>query len=177
MRNRIIILNGPSGSGKSTLSRILQDVIRKKRGDLYEIVLIDDFLKMSAHETIYEDDVFEISPALLEAAARALRAGSGVIIDHVITSKRIFDQLTGTFAGCRTILIRVTCPREVLQAREAMRADRCPGSAEASDACFFPKDGYDLTVDTHAMSGAECAERIFAFIFQEGQEDRDREWT
>ncbi len=125
MKDRIIIPNGPSGSGKSTLAHILQDMIRKKRGDVYEIVSIDDFLKMSAHETIYEDDVFEISPALLEAASCALQTRGGVIIDHVITSKRIFYLLTDTFGGCDVKLIRVTCPREVLAAREAQAGGTC----------------------------------------------------
>ncbi|MBR5114329.1 MAG: AAA family ATPase [Oscillospiraceae bacterium] len=172
MEQFIILLNGPSSSGKSTLSHILRKLILKKRGDLYEIVSIDDYLNMSSHEAIYEDDVFEISPALLEAASRALRSCGGVIIDHVITSKRIFDQLTDAFHACNMKLIRVTCPREILKTREAARGNRCPGSAEASDAYLFPKDGYDLTVDTHAMSAEECAERIFESIFHEGPEGR-----
>ena len=153
------------------LARTLQELILKKRGEAYEIVSIDDFLKMSAHKTIYEDDVFGVSPALIEAASRALRTGSGVIIDLVITSKRIFDQLIDAFHDCSRKLIRVTCPREVLKAREAARGNRCSGSAEASDAFLFPKDGYDLRVDTHAAFATECAERIFEFIFQEGPAD------
>lgn len=173
MENRLIILNGPSSSGKSTLARILRDLILKKRGDLYEIVSIDDFLNMSAHEPIYEDDVFEISPALIEAASRALETG-GVIIEHVITSRRIYDQLTDAFRGCGRRLIRVTCPGEILAAREAARKDRCPGSAAASDEYLFPKDGYDLTVDTQEMSAAECAERIFESAFHKAPSEREQ---
>lgn len=167
MKHQIIILNGPSSSGKSTLARILRDLIREKRGETYEIVSIDDFLKMSPREAIYEDDVFGVSPALVAAASRAAGGCGGVIIDHVITSKRILDQLTDAFHDCDRKLIRVTCPREVLQAREAARGNRCPGSAEASEAYLFPKEGYDLTVDTHAMSGPECAELVCQYVFQE----------
>lgn len=161
MKKQVIVLNGASSSGKSTLACILQDLIRKRHGDLYGIVSIDDFLKMSVNDVIYEDDVYEVSPALTEAASKALMISGGVIIDHVITSRRIFDQLTDAFKACDLRLIHVTCPRDILLERERERGNRCPGSAEASDEYLYPKDGYDLTVDTHAMSGAECAERIF----------------
>ena len=82
--------------------------ILKKRGILYEVVSIDAFLKMSVQDAIYEDDVFAISPALIEAAARAAGTSGGVIINHVITSRRIFDQLTEAFAECNIALIHVT---------------------------------------------------------------------
>lgn len=160
MDNRLIILNGPSSSGKSTLAKALQALISKERSERFEIVSIDDFLNMSVHEAIYEDDVFEISPALIDAASRALRTGSGAIVDHVITSKRIFDQLADAFDGCAMKLVRVTCPREILRAREAARGNRCPGSAEASDAYLFPKEGYDVVVDAGVRSPAENARLI-----------------
>ena len=43
--------------------------------------------------------------------------------------------------------------------------DRCPGSAEASLAFLYPKNGCDLTVDTHSMTTKECAECIFSRCF------------
>lgn len=94
-----------------------------------------------------------------------------MIIDHVITSRRIFRQLINSFGDGNTKLIRVTCPREILQAREAARRNRCPGPAQASDEYLFPKDGYDLTVDTHVISAAECAEQIFQCAFPEVPDD------
>ena len=120
---------------------------------------------MNAQDSIYEEDVYAISPNLCEAASAALETAGGVIVDHVITSKRIFDQLTDALHGYRVWMIRVSCPLEVLRKREAARGDRCPGSAEASAAYLFPKDGYDLTVDTYSMTAADGAELILAHCF------------
>ena len=165
MDRQVILLNGPSSSGKSTLAASLQDLITKRRGEHYGIVSIDDFLHMTARDVIYEDDVFAISRDLCEAALAWIQTAPGVIIDHVITSKRIFDQLTQTFQTQPLRLILVTCPPEVLREREAARGNRCPGSAEASAAWLYPKDGYDLTADTYRMTAAECARRIFDHCF------------
>lgn len=172
MNKQVILLNGPSSCGKSTLARALQALIFEKRGERFEIVSIDDFLNMTAQDVVYEDDVFEISQGLCNAAGEAAQTGGGVIVDHVITSKRIFDHLTKALRPCRLRLIRVTCPLEVLKAREAARGDRCPGSAEASCAFLYPQDGYDLTVDTHSMTAVECAEHIFSRCFYEDQEEQ-----
>ena len=165
MDKQVILLNGPSSSGKSTLARMLQALILKKRGEWFEIVSIDDFLNMTAQDAIYEDDVFEISQDLCKAAAEAAQNGTGVIVDHVITSKRIFDQLTKALHSFKLRLICVTCPLEVLKARETARGNRCPGSAEASHAFLAPKEGFDLTVDPHSMTTKACAERIFSHCF------------
>ena len=61
MEKQIILLNGPSSAGKSTLAKALQALIEDKRKERYEIVSIDDFLKMATDDVIYEDDVYEIS--------------------------------------------------------------------------------------------------------------------
>ena len=42
----------------------------------------------------------------------------------------------------------------------AQRKNRCSGSAEASYTYLFPKEGYGLTVDTHACSAEDCALQI-----------------
>ncbi len=161
MEKHIILLNGSSSSGKSTLAKALQALIEDKRNERYEIVSIDDFLKMTTEDVIYEDDVFEISGFLCEKVLQVFKGNQGVIIDHVITSERIFDQLKEMVNPNHLWLIRVTCPLEVLRKREQERKDRCLGSAEASYTYLFPKEGYDLTVDTHFMTASECANKIF----------------
>lgn len=171
MKQQVILLNGPSSSGKSTVAKALRELILAKRGERYAVVSIDDFLPMTAQDAIYEDDVFAVSPALCAAVVQALRTGDGVIVDHVITSQRIFEQLTDSLGEHPLRLIRITCPPTVLRERETARGDRCPGSAEASAAWLFPKEGYDLTVDTHGATAEDCAARIFAYCFAEHRED------
>ena len=68
IEKQVILLNGPSSSGKSSLAQVLQGLIRTKRRERYEIVSVDDFLIMNAQDAIYEEDVYEISRDLCEAA-------------------------------------------------------------------------------------------------------------
>ena len=160
MEKQIILLNGSSSAGKSTLAKALQALIEEKRKESYEIVSIDDFLKMATDDVIYEDDVYEISGPLCEKVMQVFSTGRGVIIDHVITSERIFEQLKEAACPHRLWMVHVTCPLEIIQKRELERKDRCPGSAEASYTYLYPKEGYDLMVDTHFMTASECANRI-----------------
>ncbi len=173
MEKQVILLNGPSSSGKSSLAQLLQGLILARRRERYEIVSIDDFLTMSAQDVIYEEDVYAISRDLCEAASAALKTEAGVIVDHVITSKRIFYQLADALRGYRVWMIRVSCPLEVLREREAARGNRCPGSAKASAAYLFPKDGYDLAVDTHRTTAMDSAERIYVHCFRKDETDPD----
>lgn len=160
MCKKIILLNGPSSSGKTTLASQLQKCLKDMRNKAYDIISIDDFLEMTTEEPIYEDDVFEISSKLCEKAIEMLGFKQGIIIDHVITSERIFYQLMETLKDYRIYLVYVTCPLAELERREKERRNRCLGSAEASNQYLFPKDGYDLTVDTFHLSVEECSLHI-----------------
>lgn len=165
MKQQVILLNGPSSSGKSTLAKALRECISKEGNGKYEVVSIDDFMKISQTETIYEDDVFEISGDMCKKALELLEAGRGVIIDHVITSERIFNQLTEQLSTYPIRSVRIACPLHILKTRELVRGDRCIGSAEASAKYLFPKEGYDLTVDTGAKSPEENARLIADVLF------------
>ncbi len=154
---QVILLNGPSSSGKSTLAKELQALIKERSAEKYEVVSIDDFMKTNPMETIYEDDVYAVSGDLCEKVLEILGTGSGVIIDHVITSERIFRQLKEMLSAYPLRMVRITCPPEVLRKREQARGDRCAGSAEASAEYLYPKDGYDLTIDTGIKPPRELA--------------------
>lgn len=164
MSKKIILLNGPSSSGKSTLAAALQALMKDKNSEEYDIISIDDFLKMKTNEVIYEDDVFEINAKLCEKSIEVLRLKQGIIIDHVITSERIFKQLIESLKAYDIYLIHVTCPLQELKKREEGRKNRCLGSAEASYEYLFPKEGYDLTVNTLESSVNECSLQIINIL-------------
>ena len=166
MGKKIILINGPSSSGKSTLSKALQELIEERRNERYFIVSIDDFMKLSTDETIYEDDVFEISGDMCTSTLEALKTYPGVIIDHVITSERIYSQLTAMMGQYQICSVHATCPLNVLLQREYARKNRCLGSAESSYKYLFPKAGYDLSVDTSIMTPAECSTKIYGAFFK-----------
>ncbi len=155
-----ILLNGPSSSGKSTLATALQRAILLQKNGDYPIVSIDDFLQMSVGKPIYEEDVFEVGPQICARIREQCDARHGIIIDHVITSARIFRQILDALGTERPLLVRVSCPPPELARRERARGDRAPGSAEASERYLFPQGGYDLTVDTFRDSPAVCAQKI-----------------
>lgn len=165
MERQLILLNGPSSSGKSTLAKALRELLSDEGRGSYEVVSIDDFMKISPTETIYEDDVFEISDDICRRARECLEAGSGVILDHVITSERIFERLRVELSSFPIRTVKITCPLDILKRRELARGDRCIGSAESSAAYLFPTDGYDLVVDTGARSPEENARLIFSAFF------------
>ena len=161
---RVILLNGPSSSGKSTLSKALQMLVLDRMNRRYDVISIDDCMKVPPDETIYEDDVYEISGDMVQGALDALKTSAGVIIDHVITSERIYQGLEDALKPYAMVKVRVTCPLDILKQREKARGNRFPGSAESSSTYLFPKDGYDLTIDTGSMSSHDAAAVIFGLF-------------
>lgn len=164
MSLKIILLNGPSSSGKSTLAKALQKWIKDSRNEEYRIISIDDFLRMTIEAPIYEEDVFEISPALCQRASNILEAGQGVIIDHVIISERIYRQLLESLQGYELIQVHITCPISALETREKLRKNRHIGSAKASYEYLYPKEGYDLTLNTFELSLEACSKEICGLL-------------
>ena len=160
MDKHIILLTGPSSSGKSTLAKTLGKKLGEEKNRIYDIVSIDDHMKIEEDETIYEDDVWEINGEMCEAVRQALEKADGAIVDHVITSERIYDQFMELTETAPVLKVRVTCPIDVLLQREQSRGNRAIGSAQASFDYLYPKDGYDITVDTSLRTAEGCAAEI-----------------
>ena len=161
--NRLLLLNGPSSAGKSSIAKELQQKLRLCGADPM-IVSIDDYMKIAEDEEIWEDDVFEIMPDMCRDITPALLQGKWVIVDHVITSARIYEALLDAAAGFDVVKILVSCSLETLLKREKERGHRFAGSAEASLKYLYPKKGYDLRIDSGKTDAASSAERIIDFL-------------
>ena len=159
----VILLNGPSSAGKSSIAKALRQLLLDSGANAV-ILSLDDYLQMSANEPIWEDDVFAIMPRMCEGIEAALRDGKTVIIDHVITSFRIWQALCNAVSGFQMKTVLVRCDVETLRRREAERGDRCVGSAEASGQYLYPKTGYDLCVDSSEASPEALAEEIIGAL-------------
>ena len=164
--NRLVLLNGPSSAGKSTIVGMLREKLRLHGADPV-IISIDDYMKISTDEEIWEDDVFEIVPDMSRDIIAALRKGQWVIVDHVITSARIYEALLEAADGFPVTGILVTCSLETLRKREKERGNRFAGTAEASYRYLYPREGYDLRIDSGETGPEDAAERILALILKE----------
>ena len=162
-KTEVILLNGPSSAGKSSIARQIEGEL-KLREVPSAVISLDDYLSMSPDEPIWEDDVFEVMPRMCADISAGLGEGKILIVDHVITSPRIYEALLGAAAGHGMKTVMVTCPLEVLRSREAVRADRFPGSAEASLEYLYPREGYDLCLDSGGTPPEELAGEILQFL-------------
>ena len=159
----VLLLNGPSSAGKSSIAKVLRQLLRDSGTDAV-ILSLDDYLQMSASEPIWEDDVFAIMPRMCGDILAALQADKTRIVDHVITSPRIYHALLEAITGFQMKTVLVSCAVETLRRREAERGDRCVGSAEASLRYLYPQTGYDLCVDSGEAAPAGLANEIFSIL-------------
>ena len=90
----------------------------------------------------------------------------------MITSARIYDALTDAAEGFRKTTVLVTCSLETLLKREKERGNRFAGTAEASFQYLYPKDGYDLRIDSGETGPAASAEKIMEKLREQSDHRR-----
>jgi chloramphenicol 3-O phosphotransferase len=95
---------------------------------------------------------------ILDAVAPAVRAlvdgGNPVIFDHVLHDRAMHESCRKAFAGLDVFTVGVTCPVDVLEARERERGDRVLGRARGLAGVVHGFLTYNITVDTGAMTTA-----------------------
>jgi chloramphenicol 3-O phosphotransferase len=101
---------------------------------------------------------------LLDSMAPAVRAlvdgGNAVIFDHVLHDRAMYESYRRAAAGLDVFTVGVTCPLDVLEARERARGDRVLGRARGLAKVVHGFCAYDVTVDTAALPPEACVVAI-----------------
>lgn len=177
VKARIVLLNGVGSAGKSSIARALQTITAEP----FLHVQMDTFIEMLpdalqdhaggfSYETIREGGQPSVVIRTGPTGARALRGmrhavaamavqGNNLIVDDVLCNGEM-PEYVELLSAFHLHLVGVMAPLEVLEAREAQRADRRPGLARWQYGRVHAGIVYDLEVDTSHLTPLECARRI-----------------
>ena len=177
MTAKIVLLNGVGSAGKSSIARALQTITTEP----FLHVQMDAFLDMLpealqnhadgfSFETVLEDGRPSVVIRRGPVGARTMRGmrhaiaamagqGNNLIVDDVIFNDEIAEY-RALLSGFDLHLVGVMASLEVLEAREAARADRMPGLARWQYPRVHKDMNYDLEVDSSRLTPLECARRI-----------------
>ncbi|MER8742967.1 chloramphenicol phosphotransferase [Mesorhizobium sp. M1004] len=177
MTAKIVLLNGVGSAGKSSIARALQTIATEP----FLHVQMDAFIDMLppalqdhadgfSFETVLEDGRPSVVIRSGPVGARTMRGmrhaiaamagqGNNLIVDDVIFDEEIAEYVE-LLSSFDLHLVGVMAPLEVLEAREAARADRLPGLARWQYGRVHNGIDYDLEVDTSRLTPLECARRI-----------------
>jgi chloramphenicol 3-O phosphotransferase len=105
---------------------------------------------------------------LVDSMAPAVRAlvdgGNPAIFDQVLHDRAMHESCRTAFAGLDVFSVGVTCPIDILEARERARGDRVLGRARGLAEVVHGFLTYDVTVDTGALSPQACVAAILAAL-------------
>lgn len=187
---KIILLNGSSSAGKTTLAITLQQILPQP----WHHIALDQFRDGMAgryrglnspvgspgdrglnvvpvphgNERVTEVRFGDLGKQMLRGMRRAIaafvREGNNVIIDDLMFEPEFLFDYVHVLAGLEVLFVGVRCSLDVVNAREAKRPGRFPGTATSHFHRVHTECIYDIEVDTSAASPRHCAELIAARI-------------
>ena len=184
---KIIFLNGCSSSGKTTLALKLQQLLPEP----YQHIALDQFRDglpskvrgLNAPENTPGASGLNVVPVerngewvtqiqfgdhgeqILKGMRRSIAIfsdlGANVIVDDLLFKRSYLDDYVAILDPNKVWFIGVMCSLDVVNAREATRPGRFPGTATSHyDQVHSHGEIYDLEVDTSTASPREVAEQI-----------------
>lgn len=185
---RIILLNGSSSAGKTTLAVTLQQLLP----DPWHHIALDQFRDgmggryrglnsppgtpgarglnvvpvSHGNDRVTEVRFGDLGKQVLRGMRRAIAAfaaeGNNVIIDDLMFEPGFLFDYLNALAGFEVLFVGVRCPIDVVNAREAKRPGRFPGTATSHFDVVHQHCVYDIEVDTGTATPRQCAEQIIA---------------
>ena len=190
---KIIFLNGCSSSGKTTLALKLQQLLSEP----YQHIALDQFRDglpgrvrglnapkntpgASGLNVVPErlDDKWvtqiefgEHGELILQGMRRSIaqfsQLGANVIDDDLLFKRDYLDDYVSVLDPAKVWFVGVRCDLRIVNAREAKRAGRFPGTATSHfEQVHSHGEAYDLEVDTSATSPRETANKIIHRLSQ-----------
>ena len=183
---KIILLNGSSSAGKTTIARMMQQLCREP----WQHVALDQFrdgmsdrfrgLNSPAGDSgarglnvvpverdggrVTEIRFGDVGRRVLRGMRRAIAAfageGNDVIVDDLMFEKSFLLDYLDVLKGLDVTFAGVRCDLEVVNAREATRPGRFPGTATSHFHAVHAHCIYDVEVDTTDTTPRHCAQRI-----------------
>ena len=183
---KVILLNGSSSAGKTTLAQMLQQILPEP----WQLISLDQFrdglparfrglnsptdtpgargLNITPVEgdgrrvtAIRFGDVGErMLRGMRRAVAAFARGGDNVIVDDLLLEKAYVRDYVESLHGLSVTLVGVRCALPIVNAREAARPGRFPGTAESHFHAVHAHCIYDVEVDTGSTPPRACAERV-----------------
>ncbi len=167
-----MLLNGPSSAGKSSIAEALVALMPTPWLNLpvdvvHAIRSRPDLIRPAGYAMSDEDwqAVFRRSRAGYHRMLAGLAtAGNDVVGDHVLSEPWRIADLLDVLGGVPTLLVHVTAPLGVLEARERARGDREVGTARLQHEVAFTHNDCDLRIDTSRNTVTEAAARVRALV-------------
>ncbi len=183
---RVVLLNGSSSAGKTTLALTLQE----RLDGPWQHMALDHFRDGMAPryrglnsppgtpghaglnvvpidldgERVTAIRFGEVGRRVLRgmhlAVAAFARAGNDVIVDDLIWDDEVMRHYVHALSDLDVLMVGVMCPRETVEAREAQRPGRFPGTAVSHFKQIHAHCLYDIEIDTGQLRPHECAERV-----------------
>jgi chloramphenicol 3-O phosphotransferase len=150
--SHIIFLHGASSSGKSTVAKELQSRIEIPFWHISIDHLRDSGVLPTARFKSGEFDWREARSAFFNGFHASLaayaNAGNNLIIEHILDKDNWLEELRSHLTGHDVYFVGVHCSLSVLKSREAARADRPVGSAQADFETIHIGKAYDLEIQS-----------------------------
>ncbi len=183
----LIFLNGTSSAGKTTLSYALQELLpypcqhvaldqfrdglparyrglnappgtTGSRG--LNVVPTELPTGQAVTEVQFGEDGTRLLHGMRRAIATLADTGINVIIDDILLSPDFLVDYLEVMKRLKIYFVGVRCPLDVIEAREAQRLGRFPGTAESHFESCHEHGIYDVEVDTSQLTPLACAEKI-----------------
>lgn len=183
---KIILLNGSSSAGKTTIARMMQQLYREPWQhialDQFRDGMSDRFRGLNSPpgdsgarglnvvpverdgDRVTEIRFGDVGRRVLRGMRRSIatfaREGNHVIVDDLMFEKSFLLDYLDVLRGLDVTFAGIRCDLAVVNAREATRPGRFPGTATSHFHTVHAHCIYDVEVDTTDSTPRQCAQRI-----------------